>query len=102
MTSSLTTALKEMTINNEQLKGENDFLKTDITQLRTNIDAMKDEIGQLKVNNDKQRDQVTQLQTEVDMMKVENIQLKIDLRSHTGTSKLQPLPRTRPQPKVSQ
>ena len=94
-----------MTINNEQLKGENDFLKTDITQLRTNIDAMKDEIGQLKVNNDKQRDQVTQLQTEVDMMKAENIQLKIendDLRRNTGTSMLLSCPIARQQPKVSQ
>ena len=91
-----------MTIKNEQLKGENNFLKTDNTQLRT---KMKDEIRQLKVYNDKQRDQVKQLQTEVDMMKAENIQLKIendDLRRHTGTNKLQPLPRARQQPKVSQ
>ena len=70
MTSSLTTALEEMTINNEQLRRENDVLKTDITQLRKNDGAMKDEIKQLKVNNDKQRDEIGQL-------KVENQQLKI-------------------------
>ena len=41
MISSLTTALEEM-------RRENDVLKSDVTQLRTNNDAMKDEIGQLK------------------------------------------------------
>ena len=51
MTSSLTTALEEMTINNEQLRREIDVLKTDVTQLKTNNDAMKDEIGQLKTEN---------------------------------------------------
>ena len=105
MTSSVTTALEEMTINNEQLRRENDVLKTDNTRLRKNDDAMKDEIKQLKTNNDKQRDQNKQLRTEIDVMKAENIQLKIendDLRRHTGTSKLQPLPRARQQPKVSE
>ena len=105
MTSSLTTALEEMTINNEQLRRENDVLKTDISQLRKNDGAMKDEVKQLKVNNDKQRKQVKQLRTEVDMIKAENIQLKIendDFRRHTGTSKLRLLPRARQQPKVSQ
>ena len=52
MTSSLTTPLKEMTINNEQLRRENDVLKADITQLRTDNDGMKDKIKQLKTNND--------------------------------------------------
>ena len=80
MSSSLTTALEDMTINNEQLRRENDILKTDNMQLR-------------------------QLRTEVDMIKAENIQLKTendDLRRHTGTRKLQPLPRARQKPKVSQ
>ena len=54
-----------MTINNEQLRRENDILKDDNTQLRNNIDkqrdeidAMKDEITQLK---DKQKDEIGQL-----------------------------------------
>ena len=49
MTSSLTTALEEMTINNEQLRREIDVLTTDNTQLRTDNDAMKDEFIQLLV-----------------------------------------------------
>ena len=94
MTSSLTTALEEMTINNEQLRRENDVLKTDNTQLRTNNDAIKDEIGQLR--------------TEVDMIKAENVQLKIgnDFKArHVDTSQsLHPPPVTqrRQRLKVSQ
>ena len=91
MTSSLTTALEEM---NEQLRRENDVLKTDSTQLRTNNDAMKDENKQLK--------------TEVDMIKAENVQLKIendDLRArHVDTSRSlhpSPIPPRRQQLKVS-
>ena len=106
MTSSLTTALEEMTINNEQLRRENDVLKTDNTKLRTDNDAMKNENKQLKASNDKQRDQNRQLRTEVDMIKAENMQLKIEndaFRRHTDTSKkLQPLLRATQQPKVSQ
>ena len=62
--------MEEMTINNEQLRRENNVLKTDITQLKKNDGAMKDEVKQLKVNNDKQRDEIGQL-------KVENQQLKV-------------------------
>ena len=130
MTSSLITALEEMIIDNEQLRREVDVLTTGNTQLRTDNDTMKDkiiqlqakqkdEIGQLTtlldkmaVNNENQIQQVNsqsskiaQLQTEVDMVRAENIQLKTendDLRRHTGTRKLQPLPRARQQPKVSQ
>ena len=130
MTSSLITALEEMIIDNEQLRREVDVLTTDNTQLRTDNDTMKDEIIQLQakqkdeigqlttlldkmaVNNENQIQQVNsqsskiaQLQTEVDMVRAENIQLKTendDLRRHTGTRKLQPLPRARQQPKVSQ
>ena len=92
MTSSLTTALDEM---NEQLRRENDILKSDVTQLRTNNDVMKDENKQLKTEND--------------MIKAKNVQLKIendDLRArHVDTSRsLHPLPvpQRRQQLKVSQ
>ena len=88
MTSSLTTALEEMTINNEQLGRENHILKTE-------NDAMKDEIGQLKTEND--------------MIKAENVQLKIkndDFKArHVDTSRSlhpPPVPQRRQQLKVSQ
>ena len=91
MTSSHTTALGQMTINNEQLRKENDVLKTDITQLRTSNDAMKDEIGQLKIK--------------IDIMKAENNQLKIendDMKGRVDTSKSQPSSGTKCKLKVSQ
>ena len=50
------------------MKKENDILKTDITQLRTNSDAMKDEIVHLKADN-------IQLRTDNDAVKVEVGQL---------------------------
>ena len=88
MTSSLTTALEEMTINNKRLGREIHILKTE-------NDAVKDENKQLK--------------TEVDMTKAENVQLKIendDLRArHVDTSRSlhpPPVPPRRQQLKVSQ
>ena len=69
MTSSLTTALEEMTINNEQLRREVDVLKTDNTQLRTDNDVMKDEIIQLQA---KQKDEIGQLTTLLNKMAVNN------------------------------
>ena len=71
MTCSLTTALEEMTINNEQLRRENDVIKTDNTQLRTNNDAMKDEITQ-------QRDKIGQLTTVLDSKRSEIVQLRME------------------------
>ena len=59
MTNSLTTALEEM---NEQLRRENDVLKTE-------IEMAKDE---LKTNNDKQKDDITQLITLLNKMAVNN------------------------------
>ena len=95
-----------MTINNEQLRRDNDILKIDNTQLRTNNDAMKNENMQLKVEIGKQRDQIGQLRTEVDMIKADNNnQFKTendDLSRCTVITKPQPLPRAKQQPKVSQ
>ena len=85
MTSSLTTALEE------QLRRENDVLKTDNTQLRTNNDAMKDENKQLTtlldkmaVNNENQIQQINSQSSEIATMKdeigglrTENQQLKV-------------------------
>ena len=79
MTISQTAAVGEMTINNEQLRSENDVLKTDNAQLRINNETMKDEIGQLR--------------TKIDIIQAENNWLKIedvDMEECVGTSKLQP------------
>ena len=56
-------------MNNEQLRRENDVLKSDNTQLRTDNDAMKDEIIQLQA---KQKDEIGQLTTLLDKMAVNN------------------------------
>ena len=80
MTSSLTTALEEITINNEQLRREIDVLTTDNTQLRTENDAMKDEIIQLQSKQKdefiqlqaKQKDEIGQLTTLLDKMAINN------------------------------
>lgn len=98
MTSSVTTAL-------EHIRRENDALIIDNAQLRTNNDAMNDEIVQLNtlvnqmaVNSENQiqqikstRDENRQLRIEVHMIKSENIQLKNeidDLKRHADSSKL--------------
>lgn len=57
MASSLTTALEEMTINNEKLRREIDVLKSE---------------------NDKMKNENKKLQTENDLIKAKNIQLEIE------------------------
>ena len=71
------------------LTRENDALKTDNTQLRTNSDAMKDEIKQLTstllnkmaVNNENQIQQMSSeiatMKDEIGQLKTENQQLKV-------------------------
>ena len=99
--SSLTTALKEMTINNEQLRREVDAVKTDNTQLKANNDTQKHRIKKLadllnkmernkedqikQINSQrsditKMRDEIAQLIAYNDAMKAENIQLKSNLK----------------------
>ena len=63
MNSSLTAALEEM-------RRENDVIKTDNTQLRSNIDAMKDEIGHLNTLLDSKNCEIVQLRTENQQLKV--------------------------------
>ena len=53
----------------EQLRRESNILKTDNSQLRTNNDAMKNEIIQLKA---KQKDEIGQLTTLLDKMIINN------------------------------
>ena len=78
MTSSLTTALEEMTINNEQLRREVDVLKTDNTRLRTDNDAMKNENEQLKANNNAMKDENKQLKANSDKERDEIGELKAE------------------------
>ena len=100
MTSSLTTALEEMTINNEQLRRENDVIKTDNTQLRTSVDAMKNEITQQKneitrlqtkmaVDNENKMQQIYSQSSEIVQLRAENQQLKVSqlsgITSHSYT-----------------
>ena len=94
MTSSLTTALEEMTINNEQLRRENDVIKSDNTQLRTNNDAMKNEITQLQtklaVDNENKMQQIYSQSSEIAQLRAENQQLKVSqwsgITSHSYTT----------------
>ena len=79
--------------------------KDEIVQLTTLLDKMtvnnQNQIQQINSQSSK----ILQLRAEVDVIKAENIQLKTeidDLRRHTDTSKLQPLPIARQQTKVSQ
>ena len=77
-----------MTINNEQLRRENDVLKTDNTQFRINVEAIKDgniqlqakekdKIGQLATLLNSQRSEIAQLITENKILKAEQQQLKV-------------------------
>ena len=70
-----------MTINNEQLRRENDVLKTDNAQLMTSNDVMEDENKQLSalldmmaVNTEKKAQQIN---NKIERMKEENTQVKI-------------------------
>ena len=44
---------------------ENNVLKTENVILRTNVDAMKNEVTQLQANNDKQKDEFIQQKDEI-------------------------------------
>ena len=68
----------------EEMRRENDVLKTDITQLRTNNDTMKDKIEQLTtaldkmaVNHDNQAQQINSQSSDIAQLKTENQQLKV-------------------------
>ena len=80
---------------NEQLRRENDVLKTDNTQLRTNNDAMKDENKQLKAEVDmakdenkqlknKQKDEIRHLNIVLDKMAVSNENQIQQINSHSS------------------
>ena len=66
------------------MRRENDVLKTDVTQLRTNNDAMKDENKQLTtlldkmaVNNENQIQQINSQSSEIVQLRTEVQQLKV-------------------------
>ena len=79
------------------MRRENDVLKTDNAQLRTNNDAMKDEITQLKA---KQMDEIGQLTTRLDKMAV-NIENQIQ-QINSQSSEIVQLTTENRQLKVSQ
>ena len=68
-----------MTISDKQLRKENDVLKTNVIQLRTNSDAMKDENEQLKIEVNMMKAKVVKLITENDELKIENDEFKARL-----------------------
>ena len=90
------------------MRRENDAIKTDNAQLKTNIDAMKneitqlnaiqkDEIGQLTtlldnmaVNNESQIQQINSQSSEIAQLRAENQQLKVSqwsgINSHSYTT----------------
>ena len=91
------------------MRRENDVLKTDVTQLRTNLDNHIQKINLQSSEIATIKDENKQLKTKVDTIKAENVQLKIendDLRAcHVDTSRLlhpPPVPQRRQQLKVSQ
>ena len=77
MTSSLTTALEEM---NEQLRRENDALKTDVTQLRDETKQLTTLLDKMAVNNENQIQQINFQSSEIATMKDENKQLKTEVQ----------------------
>ena len=91
MTSSLTTALEEMTINNEQLRREVDLVKAENRAVKDENDKQKDEIGQLTtlldkmaVNNENQMQQINSqsseiatMRDEIGWLRTQNQQLKV-------------------------
>ena len=85
MTNSLATALEEMTINNEQLKRENDVLKADSMELKTSNEVMQDENKQLSALLDMMavntENKAQQISSKIERMKDENAQVKIKISS---------------------
>ena len=71
---------------NKQQRREIDVLKTDVTQLRTNNDAMKDEniqlttlLDKMAVNNENQMQQINSQSSEIVQLKTEVQQLKVSV-----------------------
>ena len=81
----------------EELRRENDVLKTDITQLRTDNATMKNETKQLRTDNATIKDENELLKIENDIIKAENVQLKA---RHINTSRSLHPPRAPVPPKV--
>ena len=93
------TTAQEKTVKIKQLEMVNDTLKANITQLRTDIDALKDEIIQLlakqkgdtrqlttlldtmAVNNQNQIQQISLQSSEIVQLRAENQQIQVSLLS---------------------
>ena len=74
-----------MTINNEQLKRENDVLKADNMELKTSNEVMQDENKQLSALLDMMavntENKAQQISSKIERMKDENAQVKIKISS---------------------
>ena len=78
----MTTSQEETTIYNKQLSEEIDILKTENTQLKSNTNAMKDEIkelttlvGRMTVSSGNQMEQINSQSSKIKTMEDENKQL---------------------------
>ena len=76
-----------MTVSIEQLRRENDTLKSDNTQLRTDNDAMDNEnkelttlVHEVTITNENQRQQINSRDREIEELTDENRQLKIEVQ----------------------
>lgn len=72
MVSSLTVALEEMTVSNDELKREIDALQAEKSQLTVVLKKMDS-------NNENQMQQINSQSSEIDAMKKEIAQLKVSL-----------------------
>ena len=104
MTSSLTTALEELKRENDVLKTDNATMKDENKQLTTALDKMvvnnkdqvqqinsqwsseiaimKNENKQLRTNNATMMDEIVKLKTESDIIKAENVQVLLTSAGH--------------------
>ena len=77
-----------MIVKIKQLKSENDILKANITQLRTDNVAMEDKIGQLTtlldkmaVNNQNQMQRINSQSSEIIQLRAQNQQIQVSVFS---------------------
>ena len=77
-----------MTVKIKQLKRENDILKANIAQLRTDNVAMEDKIGQLTtlldkmaVNNQNEIQQINSQSGEIIQLRAQNQQIQVSIFS---------------------
>ena len=88
MTNSLTTALEEMTINNEQLGREIDVLKTENDGMKEENKQLTTLLNKMAVNNENQIQQINSQCSENAQLKTKVQQLEVSLVSGQGSHEL--------------